>query len=212
MLPLVYLSFVWAHLPAQVPLHYNGDMQADRFGGANELMGVTGIMTFISIGLALLLNNLIRLDPKKRFAASNALLYKISWTVVFFLAALSILMIYEARSYNGDGAPSNPRIMFLLLAVLFTVLGNFLNNIKPNYFVGIRTPWALEDEENWRRTHHLGAKIWFFGGLIMLVLFLIVPVNYISTVMLVSLVPMVIIPVFYSYSIFRRQKNNLDNS
>ena len=31
-----------------------------------------------------------------------------------------------------------------------------------------RTPWTLEDEDNWRKTHHLASKIWFIGGLIMI--------------------------------------------
>ena len=34
-----------------------------------------------------------------------------------------------------------------------------------NYFCGIKTPWALADEENWRRTHRFAGPMWFWGGL-----------------------------------------------
>ena len=37
---------------------------------------------------------------------------------------------------------------------------------KPNYFVGIRTPWTLENETNWRKTHRLGGKVFMIAGVI----------------------------------------------
>jgi uncharacterized membrane protein len=52
--------------------------------------------------------------------------------------------------------------------VFFVVVGNYLGNLRPNYFVGIRTPWTLEDPETWRATHRLGGRLMFFGGLILL--------------------------------------------
>ena len=55
------------------------------------------------------------------------------------------------------------------LLVFFVVLGNYLGNLRPNYFVGIRTPWTLENPETWRATHRLGGRLMFFGALILLV-------------------------------------------
>ena len=61
------------------------------------------------------------------------------------------------------------RIMMISLLVFFVVLGNYLGNLRPNYFVGIRTPWTLENPETWRATHRLGGRLMFFGALILLV-------------------------------------------
>ncbi len=41
----------------------------------------------------------------------------------------------------------------------FLVLGNYFGNLKPNRFVGIRTPWTLKSDETWRATHRLGGRI-----------------------------------------------------
>jgi uncharacterized membrane protein len=83
-----------------------------------------------------------------------------------------------------------------------------MNNIKPNYFIGIRTPWNLEDVDNWRQTHHLASKIWFFGGLVMFFLSIILPENFVPYMTVVMLIPLALIPIYYSYSIFRQKQKN----
>jgi uncharacterized membrane protein len=40
--------------------------------------------------------------------------------------------------------------------------------VRPNYFVGIRTPWTLENPETWRATHRLGGRLMFFGAILLL--------------------------------------------
>ena len=59
--------------------------------------------------------------------------------------------------------------MMSCLLVFFVVMGNYLGNLRPNFFVGIRTPWTLENPETWRATHRLGGRLMFFGALILLV-------------------------------------------
>jgi uncharacterized membrane protein len=80
--------------------------------------------------------------------------------------------------------------------------------VKPNYFVGIRVPWTLDNEENWRLTHHLGSRVWFFGGLLMFILTLILPAQFASYIMVFGIIPMIIIPVAYSFYIFRKKKSS----
>jgi hypothetical protein len=58
--------------------------------------------------------------------------------------------------------------------VLFVILGNYLPNVRPNYFIGIRTPWTLENPQTWRATHRVGGRLMFFGALVLLVLQLFV--------------------------------------
>jgi uncharacterized membrane protein len=65
--------------------------------------------------------------------------------------------------------------MLPLMGLLFSVLGNYMHSIKPNYFVGFRTPWTLENEDNWRKTHQLMARIWVPGGLLITIGTLLLP-------------------------------------
>ncbi len=52
------------------------------------------------------------------------------------------------------------------VGALLIVLGNYMPKIKPNYFIGIRTPWTLESEAVWNKTHRLGGKVFIAMGML----------------------------------------------
>ncbi len=56
----------------------------------------------------------------------------------------------------------------ILVGLLFIVIGNYLPQCKPNYFVGIKTPWTLSNEEVWRKTHRFSGKVFVVLGVIMI--------------------------------------------
>ena len=64
-------------------------------------------------------------------------------------------------------------LIFVIIGLLFAFLGNYFKTIKPNYFIGIKTPWTLENEEVWKKTHLIGGKLWFIGGLLMALTFVL---------------------------------------
>jgi uncharacterized membrane protein len=78
-------------------------------------------------------------------------------------------------------------------------------NIKPNYFAGIRLPWTLENEDNWKKTHQLAGRLWFFGGVIFAAIALVLNREYIGYFGIAILSVLVIIPVFYSYNLYKNQ-------
>ena len=84
------------------------------------------------------------------------------------------------------------------------VTGNFMHSIKPNYFVGVRVPWTLEDPENWRATHQLASKLWLAGGALLILLSLLLPAKYVPVALLAIIALLVLIPVSYSYLFFRK--------
>ena len=61
--------------------------------------------------------------------------------------------------------------------LLIAVVGKYIYNIKPNYFAGIRLPWTLNNDENWRKTHLLGGKLIIGGGLLIVVICLFINVH-----------------------------------
>src|SRR5262249_49354304 len=60
---------------------------------------------------------------------------------------------------------ADARVIVWCILLLLAIPGNYLPNLRPNYFVGTRTPWTLENVETWRATHRLGGKLMFFGSL-----------------------------------------------
>ncbi len=117
------------------------------------------------------------------------------------IAMIFILMIYA----NINSLANFKNYLSILLGVLFILFGNYFRSLKPNYFIGIRTPWALENDIVWRRTHRFGSSLWFFGGCIIILVNLI-PILQImawySTMCIILM--LILIPIIYSYSIYRK--------
>jgi uncharacterized membrane protein len=70
-------------------------------------------------------------------------------------AALGYAVAMDRCAFNGT-------------LILFVVMGNYLTNLRLNYFAGIRTPWTLDNPETWRATHRIGGRIMVFGGLLVI--------------------------------------------
>jgi len=45
------------------------------------------------------------------------------------------------------------------------IFGVVMAKIRPNWFVGIRTPWTLTSQESWTRTHRVGGWLFIVMGL-----------------------------------------------
>lgn len=161
--PLIYLAIVWNRLPNKIAMHFDIHGNADKYDTKNEFLLFIGIMLIVSIGVYLLLTNAYRIDPKKYAAENKDRLQKIAFSVVAFLCAIECFIIYIGIQ---GSLKLNIRFLFVLMGLFWAVIGNYMNNIRPNYFAGFRLPWTLENEDNWRYTHHLASKLWFAGGLL----------------------------------------------
>jgi uncharacterized membrane protein len=81
-------------------------------------------------------------------------------------------------------------------------------NIKPNYFIGIRLPWTLENDDNWKHTHRLAGISWFIGGIISAILSLLISPKTMFPVFIGITMLLVLIPGVYSFMLFKRAKNH----
>lgn len=199
LLPVMYLLFVWPSLPQTVPMHFGADMQPDKFGPKSELWIPTAVLSLVSVGVYFLLISLHRFDPKQRMKNQPETFRKLAAGLVIFMAALNVLILTAVR-----GTVSLQSFLFPLLGLMFACIGNYMNNIKPNYFAGIRLPWTLNNDENWRLTHSLAGKLWFAGGLLLAVTCLFLPVKIAFGLFISVTVVMVLIPVVYSYRLFKK--------
>jgi len=200
MLPILYFYMSRGILPESVPLHYGMDGQPDRFGHPNELLKFLWIQFGIGLFIYVLLTNLDKIDPKSQGLQSKKLINKILFTVVIFTAIIGVYMVYSSQR----GVSEN--FIFILIGGFFAIIGNFMNNIKPNYFIGIRTPWTLESSDNWRETHRLAARIWTPAGILLSILAIIVPTNYMKLIFMSGISIMVLIPLVFSFAYFRRSR------
>lgn len=203
--PAIYLAIIWNRLPDTVAMHYDLQGNPDRFGSKNELIGLTAILIGVNILVYFLLTNIYRIDPKKYAADNKDRLRRIAFAVVIFMSALLSLIIYSSTQGN---IKLDAGIIFSGTGLLFAVIGNYLPNLKPNYFAGLRLPWTLENTDNWRKTHALAGKLWFAGGLFLATICLFLPTTISIIIFFVVMTVITIIPCVYSYRLYKAQKEN----
>ena len=203
LLPALYLLLVWDRIPNIVPMHYDINFKPDRYGSKNELWIVAGMTSGVSLLLYFLLRNIHKIDPKRAKEHKPSIFNKLAAGMVIFCSGLGILFIH---TYANRDVKLLSHMIFPLLGLIFIFTGNYIYSVKPNYFVGIRTPWALNDDENWRKTHRLGGILWFIGGFLMIILGTVFREEVNGMVYIVILSTMVLIPFIYSFVLFRRQR------
>jgi uncharacterized membrane protein len=147
-------AVVWSMVPERVPVHWGIDGQVDRYGGKWEGLLITPA---IALGVYLLMAFLPLIDPGRANYARFKTAYLV-FRIVFliYMAVIHGAILATALGYRVDVG----RVIFLSMGVLFLVLGNFMGKIRPNWFVGVRTPWTLSSKRSWTRTHR--AAGWFF--------------------------------------------------
>ena len=85
-------------------------------------------------------------------------------------------------------------------------MGLLLGKAHRNYFIGIRTPWTLNSETVWNKTHRLGSKLFQFAGAITL-LGVFFP-RYAIYILLVTILGTVLLTTVYSYFAFRQESQS----
>ena len=201
--PAVYAALSWKSIPATVALHFNLEGVPDRYGPKSELLTMLIILGVVNIAVYLLLTNIWRIDPKKMAAENKNRMASIGFATVVLLSAIQCLILYSATHGNH---PFSAGLIFSIVGLFFAIIGNYLPNLKPNYFAGLRLPWTLENENNWRKTHALAGKLWFGGGLLLAATCLFLSPLMALIVFFTVMLTITLIPCIYSYRMYRQQK------
>ncbi len=203
--PAVYLTLVYDQLPEKVALHFDLQGNADRMGSKSEMITTSIFLILMNAAVYLIVTNIYRIDPKKYAIENKSRLRRMGFAVTVFLSLLLIVIIYS--SVKGD-LHFGFRLILAAVGLLFALMGNYMHNIKPNYFAGIRLPWTLENEDNWRQTHALAGRLWFAGGLLIAVMCLFLPPAYSFAVFIGIMVIITLIPCVFSYRLYQQNKKN----
>jgi uncharacterized membrane protein len=187
-------------LPDIVPTHFNIAGEADGWSSKQFLIFLPGSL---GIGIYFLMLVLPQIDSKHNLSLEDNKYYAIRFFMGVFFSILSTYILYTSLA----GKISNTSVLFGFIGGLFAVLGNYFKDIKPNYYIGIRTPWTLENERVWYNTHKLGSKVWIIGGLALLLGSILINNNErVFLLFIIILLIIVFIPIIYSYIDYKRGK------
>ena len=191
--------YFYSIFPEQVPVHWNYAGQVDRLG--SRLEGAF-ILPIVVTAMYLLFWLIPLIDTKKEKYQEFIKVYNL----FRYLLIIIMWLIYLITSLSALGYNIKVEIWVpLIIGLLFILLGNYMGKIKPNWFMGIRTPWTLSNDEVWSKTHRLGGKMFMLMGLF-LILNPLLPFQSLTWALIIPIVTVVLVPVIYSYIIFHKLK------
>lgn len=200
LLPLLYLNFIFPELPDRVPIHFDAQGRADNYASKSGFYGFQFGLAALSIGVFLLIKN-GHATKTNVTPHTQETFEQVGLGSTVFLAAINFIIIQAALATDGQKL-----IDYVLLAIpfLFLFLGNYFIRLKPNYFIGIRTTYTLNNEDIWRKTHRLAGRLLVAASLMS-----ILPMLYVSFMgklgIIFGLVAVgFIYPMYYSYQLARK--------
>ena len=153
-------ALMWPSAPAQIPMHWDFSGQVDRYGGKFE--GLFGL-PLLALGIYLAMRYLPRVDPgRANYARFGGAYAALRIGILCLMAAVYALVLVSVEKVPIDVS----RIVPVLVGALFVLVGTLLGKIRPNWFVGIRTPWTISSKVSWVRTHRLGGWLFIAQGLL----------------------------------------------
>ncbi len=197
LVPLVVGLLLWEVLPDRMVNHWNTNWEPD--GWVDKLWGITAMPLAMFGGQWLLVGGLF-LD--RRNVGQNPKLLRVLLCILPGVSNFLGMVLY-ATALGVE--ISMDTVMMVLMGLLFVTMGNYLPKCRQNATLGIKLPWTLYNEENWNRTHRFGGKVFFCGGLVMVVLSLL-PLEAGVTGLLAVIVAIAVLPTAYSWNLHRRQR------
>jgi len=195
--PILYFAAVYSGLPDTVATHFDANGVADAYSDKSSLWI---LVTGFPIGLYALMKFAPTFDPKGNLKKYDNSYSKLRVIIQLFIAAVVLIIVL-----NADGVIENTAYAITFaFAFLITMLGNYLQTVKPNYFVGFRTPWTLESEEVWRKTHRLIGRVFFFSGIICALVMAFIPQHYAIKLIVALTLGGTLYGSVYSYLLFTR--------
>ena len=193
----VTLSLVfYPVLPDPMPTHWNVSGEID--GWSPKPVG-TFLLPLVMIGTVGLFAALPRISPRGYPIDEESRAYRaVELSVVGLLLCIHVVILLSSTGTRIDMSVILP----LLFGALFVVLGNYMAKMRRNFFIGIRTPWTLADEDVWFRTHRLGGRVFVAAGVALMVVPFAGEAQY--TAFTIIAIAAAFIPIVYSYVIYRR--------
>ena len=157
-LMLVLTAITLPQAADNVPIHWGVDGTPNQ--NAPALYALL-LFPLISVGVQLLALALPRVDPgRENYQNFEASYWKVVLAILIYLAGFHGLVCYAATGHEVNMARALP----VMVGILLIVIGNFLGKLRPNWMIGIRTPWTLSSKRSWDKTHRLGRWVMMLMG------------------------------------------------
>ncbi len=200
LLPVLAGRILWDQLPEQMATHWGASNEPNGWSGkAFTVFGLPGLMLVLHWFVIVMTS----IDPKRKNISE-----KLFSVLVWIIPATSLVTNAAVYAYAMGMQWDIGLVALLLVGAVSIVLGNYLPKCEQNYTVGIRTPWTLDDPENWQRTHRVAGWAMTICGVL----------TILSTffggwwLALAVILAAAVAPYLYSYVFYRKHSKGKDDT
>ena len=193
---LLFVGVVFC-MPETIPVHWDINGNVDGYG--NRYMFFIFALLPIITYYGMLLDK--RIDPKKKKVKHREIFDLFRYGLTLFFILLGGYFIY---------AVYHPHVMkeispAIIISIMFVFMGNYLPKIPQNYTLGIKTPWTLENEVVWRKTHRVGGYGFVISGVFIFIMsFINTSLSFILIV--IGAILSAIVSFLYSYLLYKKEE------
>lgn len=160
---LALAAVTWPHAPDRIPTHWGVNGEVNGYGGKFE--GLL-LIPIVSLAIYILFLFLPKIDPARANYAHFAGAYNVfRFTILLFLALLYGVIHLWIRGHRVPVETIAP----MFAGGMFVVIGRVMGRLRPNWFIGIRTPWTLSSKRAWAKTHRVAGWVFTIVGLLLIV-------------------------------------------
>ncbi len=149
-----------SELPAEIVINWDA---AGNPGGTIRTTTGLGLLPVVMGILLICFAAIPRIDPLRENIRSFRRAY--DWFVVFLTAYLGVIHL-GILAFNLGYRFDVTLLVLAGTAFLYYFVGMVLSRAERNWFVGVRTPWTLSDDEVWNRTHDVAAPLFKACGVL----------------------------------------------
>jgi uncharacterized membrane protein len=192
-------AVVYTNLPVTVPTHC--DMLGRPNGWGSRVWGAW-VIPIVMLLLWALTRVLPTIDPRgANYAKFGGTFEAIVISILLYMLGLHLIILRASLGYPV----AMQRVLPIGVGILLVLIGNLLPRARPNWFIGIRTPWTLSSDRVWEKTHRVGGRAFVAGGLAILIAALVAP-QWAHYVLVAVVVVCSLGAVLYSYIAWRREQ------
>ena len=198
---IIMISFIigisfYSLLPDKVASHWNARGEVD---GYMSKFGGLFLMPIISLVLLLLFIIIPKIDPLKH----NIEKFRKYFDGFIVLMMLFLFYLYILTILWNIGVRFNfVHLLVPIFSIFFYYCGILIQKAQRNWFIGIRTPWTLSNEQVWNKTHKIGGILFKIAGIISLIGILLP--EYALFFVICPVILASLFPVIYSYFAYQK--------
>lgn len=153
---------LFPQLPDIVPTHWDA---AGNVNGWSSRMATLGL-DLLPLGLLALFYALPKIDPRGKAYERMGSFYT-GFVTLFTVFLICMTWTTELTVFGIIPQNESPIGIFtgVTVGIGLMLLGNYLPKVKRNYSFGCKTPWALDNDQNWRLTHRFGGVAMVLAGM-----------------------------------------------